>query len=395
MKSNYERLGDYIQEVNVRNGDLKAKELLGINIDKFFMPSVANIVGTDMSAYKIVKKNHFACNRMHVGRDYRLPVSMSRSDYEFMVSPAYDVFEIKDTEKLFPEYLMMWFSRKEFDRNSWFYTDADVRGGLHWKALCDMQLPILSPAKQREIVKEYNVIQNRIALNQKIIQKLEETAQAIYKQWFVDFEFPDENGLPYKSNGGEMVDSELGEIPNKWKVGVLSDLAIIIMGQSPEGESYNNDKKGMIFYQGRTDFGYRFPDITTYSTHPKKKALKNDILISVRAPVGDLNIAIEDCSIGRGVGAMRSKIKCNSHLFYLLQKLKSQFDISDGEGTIFGSINKDDLYNMEVNYSETTVKEFEQIVCPIDENIKVFSKQNQVLNSLKNLLLSKLATIEN
>ena len=96
MKSNYKRLCDYIEEVKVRNSDLKAKELLGININKFFMPSVANIVGTDLSVYKIVKKNQFACNRMHVGRDYRLPISMSKTDEEFMVSPAYDVFEIKD-----------------------------------------------------------------------------------------------------------------------------------------------------------------------------------------------------------------------------------------------------------------------------------------------------------
>ena len=205
MKSSYRRLGDYIREVKVRNTELKAEKLLGINIDKFFMPSVANVIGTDMSVYKIVKRNQFACNRMHVGRDYRLPVSMSKTDEEFMISPAYDVFEIIDTQILLPEYLMMWFSRREFDRNAWFYTDADVRGGLHWNAFCDMQLPISSITKQREIVKEYNVVQNRIALNQQLIKKLEETAQAIYKQWLVDFEFPDENGKPYKSSGGEMV----------------------------------------------------------------------------------------------------------------------------------------------------------------------------------------------
>ena len=186
MKSSYRRLGDYIREVKVRNTELKAEKLLGINIDKFFMPSVANVIGTDMSVYKIVKRNQFACNRMHVGRDYRLPVSMSKTDEEFMVSPAYDVFEILDKDILLPEYLMMWFTRREFDRNAWFYTDADVRGGLHWKALCDMQLPIPSITKQQEIVKEYNAIQNRIILNQQLIKKLEETTQAIYKQWFVD-----------------------------------------------------------------------------------------------------------------------------------------------------------------------------------------------------------------
>lgn len=186
MMNNYKRIGDYIKSVKVFNSDLRAKELLGINIDKFFMPSVANVVGTDLSRYKIVEKNQFACNRMHVGRDYRIPVALSDRDEPFMVSPAYDVFEIKDTSILHPEYLMMWFSRAEFDRNAWFYTDADVRGGLAWKAFCEMQLPVPSIEKQREIVKEYNTIVNRIKLNEQLNQKLEETAQAIYKQWFVD-----------------------------------------------------------------------------------------------------------------------------------------------------------------------------------------------------------------
>jgi len=239
MKSNFKRLGDYIKVVKVRNVHLKAEKLLGINIDKFFMPSVANVIGTDMSVYKIVKNNQFACNRMHVGRDYRLPVSLSKTDEEFMVSPAYDVFEIHKTETLCPEYLMMWFTRREFDRNAWFFTDADVRGGLHWEALCDMQLPIPSITKQREIVKEYNVILNRIAINQQLIKKLEETVQAIYKQWFSEFEFPDENGKPYKSNGGKMVwNEELGKyIPKGWKLESIGILANnIYSGGTPSTE---------------------------------------------------------------------------------------------------------------------------------------------------------------
>jgi type I restriction enzyme, S subunit len=396
MRSNYRRIGDYISEVKVRNSDGRAERLLGINIDKYFMPSVANTVGTDLTMYKLVNKNQFACNRMHVGRDYRLPISISKTDEEFMVSPAYDVFQIKNENELDPDFLMMWFSRKEFYRNAWFFTDADVRGGLSWKSFCDMQLPLPSIEKQREIVREYNVIQNRITLNQKLIQKLEETAQAIYKQWFVEFEFPNEDGKPYKSNGGEMVwNEELGkEIPKGWEVGKLSNIATIIMGQSPEGESYNKDGNGMIFYQGRTDFDTRFPHITTYTTQPKKKALKDDILISVRAPVGDLNIATKDCAIGRGLGALRSKLKCNSHLFYTLQSLKSHFDISDGEGTIFGSINKDELHNIQLTYSEYEIKNFEYVSLSIDTKIKNFSFENRKLSELKELLLSKLATLE-
>jgi type I restriction enzyme, S subunit len=185
MRSNYKILGDYIRNLNLRNSSAEELPLLGINIDKFFMPSVANIVGTDLSTYKVVNFNQFACNRMHVGRDERLPVAISQSLKKFIVSPAYDVFEVIDPEALLPEYLMMWFSRKEYDRQAWFYTDADVRGGLHWDAFCDMKLPIPHPAKQKEIVNEYNTIVNRIKLNEQLIQKLEETAQAIYKQWFV------------------------------------------------------------------------------------------------------------------------------------------------------------------------------------------------------------------
>jgi len=211
---------------------MRAKELLGINIDKFFMPSVANVVGTDLSKYKVVEKNQFACNRMHVGRDYRIPIALSKREEPFIVSPAYDVFEIIDTSVLHPEYLMMWFSRKEFDRNAWFHTDADVRGGLPWKLFCDLELPIPSIEKQREIVKEYNTIVNRIKLNEQLNQKLEETAQALYKHWFVDFEFPNAEGKPYKSAGGKLVyNAELDkEIPEGWDYSPISNYIKINSG---------------------------------------------------------------------------------------------------------------------------------------------------------------------
>lgn len=376
MRSNYKPLGDYIQKVEHRNRDLKVTRLLGLSMTKEFRETTSNIVGTDMSVYRVMSKYQFACDFMSPIRVNKLPVVLKLDDEPNLVSPAYPVFEIKDRNELDPEYLMMWFRRPEFDRYATFKCDAAIRGGYEWTELCETLIPVPSIIKQREIVKEYNVIQNRIILNQQLIQKLEETAQAIYRERFV-----------------EGIDIE--NLPEGWRVGKLSDIATIIMGQSPEGETYNKDGNGMIFYQGRTDFGYRYPDITTYTTLPKKKALKNDILISVRAPVGDLNIAIEDCAIGRGIGALRSKLKCNSHLFYTLQSLKPHFDISDGEGTIFGSINKDDLHDVEVIYSEDAIVHFEKFVRPIDNCIKNYSIQNQKLTELKELLLSKLATVEN
>ena len=396
MPSNYKRLGDYIQEVNIRNRDLSNIPLLGVSIKKVLMPSIANIIGTDMSTYKLIRKNQFAYGPVTSRNGDKISIALLEEYDNAMVSQAYTVFEVIDENELLPEYLMMWFRRPEFDRYARFMSHGSAREIFSWTEMSETLLPILSIEKQQEIVREYNTIQNRIALNNQLISKLEETAQAIYKQWFVDFEFPDENGKPYKSNGGKMVwCAELEkEIPEGWELLKLSNIAEIIMGQSPEGETYNSDGNGMIFYQGRTDFGFRYPAITTFTTSPKKKALKNDILMSVRAPVGDLNIAIENCSIGRGVAALRSKNKSNSTLFYTLKLLKSYFDISDGEGTIFGSITKDDLYNIKVIFSQEEFLNFNKIASKIDEHIKFGCLENQKLEDLKDLLLAKMTRVE-
>ena len=184
MKSNYRRIGDYIREVTVKNKELNVNTLMGINIDKYFMLSVANTVGTDMSKYKIVKKGQFACNRMHVGRDKRLPVSLLKEHESIIVSPAYTVFEIIDEKILNSEYLMMWFSRKEFDREAWFYTDSDVRGGLGLDDFFNIEIPVPSIEKQLEIVEEYNTILDRIDLNEQMVSKLESLIQLIYEYTF-------------------------------------------------------------------------------------------------------------------------------------------------------------------------------------------------------------------
>lgn len=381
MRSNYKRLGNYIQEVKVRNTELKAEELLGINIDKFFMPSVANVVGTDMSVYKIVKKNQFACNRMHVGRDYRLPISMSKSDTEFMVSPAYDVFEIKYPEILLPEYLMMWFSRKEFDRNAWFYTDADVRGGLHWKALCDMQLPIPSPAKQREIVKEYNVIKDRIAHNQQLIQKLEETAQAIYKQWFVDFEFPDEEGKPYRSNGGEMVESELGEVPKRWRVGTLVDLIELQRGF----DLATQHRKAGIYPI------YASTGISEY--HSEYKVKGPGIVTGRSGSLGEVFYIEENFwPLNTTLWIKSFKNATPIFAFYVLKGI----NISDyNGGSAVPTLNRNHIHLHQLIVPEIQViKRFEEIEKKLFHQIKVIDNQQKALQSFGEILLSRLATID-
>ena len=164
MKSNYEPLGKHIQLVDYRNSEEVTSTVLGISIDKEFMPSVANVIGTDLSRYKLISKGLFACNPMHVGRDERLPIALYEKDSPAIVSPAYFMFEIIDRDILNEEYLMMWFRRPEFDRECWFMTDGSVRGGITWDDLCRIKLPVPSYARQCEIVESYRTITDRIAL---------------------------------------------------------------------------------------------------------------------------------------------------------------------------------------------------------------------------------------
>lgn len=393
MRSSYKRLGDYIREVDIRDTNMDVKTLLGVSIQKVMMPSIANTIGTDMSKYKIVERGQFAYGPVTSRNGDKISIALLEDHDKAIISQAYTCFKIIDENELNAQYLMMWFRRPEFDRYARFKSHGSAREVFDWEEMCNVQLPIPTIDKQREIVAEYNTVQKRINLNSQLIQKLEETAQAIYKQWFVDFEFPDENGKPYKSSGGEMVESELGEIPKGWRVGILSDIANIVMGQSPEGESYNSVGDGIIFYQGRTDFGFRYPDITTFTTMPKKKAKRGDILMSVRAPVGDLNITLNDCAIGRGIASINSKHKCNTFLFYLMQNIKNKFIVSNDEGTIFGSINKDNLYQIDIIVIDTEImNKFESIVLTIDKFIKLYSEQENNFVKLKSLLLSKLST---
>ena len=252
MTSSYKRLGDYIQLVDERNKDLEVKNLVGLTINKIFIPSVANIIGTDMSNYKIIRKNQFACSTMQVRRDKKMPLALYKNDEPAIISQAYPIFEIIDVKELLPEYLMMWFMRAEFDREACFHAVGGVRGSLEWDDFLDFKLPIPSLEKQKEIVNEYHTIQNRINLNNQLIAKLEETAQTIYKQWFVDFEFPfdfaqgkpSENGKPYKSNGGKMVWCEEleKEIPEGWEVGNFQNELIFKTGKLDSNASVSNGK---------------------------------------------------------------------------------------------------------------------------------------------------------
>ena len=180
-----ERLGEHIREVNVRNRDLAVTNLLGVSISKVFMPSIANTIGTDMSTYKIVKRGQFAYGPVTSRNGDKVSIALLDSFDDAIISQAYTVFEVKDNDKLLPEYLMMWFQRPEFDRYARFHSHGSAREVFDWSEMCDVRLPVPSIERQREIVAEYQTFTDRINLNQQMIQKLEATAHALYQKTVV------------------------------------------------------------------------------------------------------------------------------------------------------------------------------------------------------------------
>lgn len=275
-----------------------------------------------------------------------------------------------------------------------------------------INFPCLDLNNKTEIGKLLSSLDDKIALNNRINAKLEQMAKRLYDYWFVQFDFPvschselvseshseemlnqvqhDERIKPYKSSGGKMEYNEVlkREIPVGWEVGILSDIANITMGQSPEGSSYNEDGKGTIFYQGSTDFGIRFPTVRMYTTEPTRFAKKGDILMSVRAPVGAVNIANTDCCIGRGLAALNSKIGSITYLWYLMDVFKHTFENKNAAGTTFGSITKDELFNLPV-----VIPQKEIIFAFNEKTFSIFNyqlsieKETQKLTALRDRLL--------
>lgn len=233
--------------------------------------------------------------------------------------------------------------------------------------------------EQARIAQILTSLDDKIELNLQMNHTLEAIAQAIFKEWFVDFEFPGFDGV--------LVDG----LPKGWKMGKLGEEFNLIMGQSPKGETLNQNNDGMIFYQGRTDFGFRFPTNRVYTTEPNRIANKLHTLVCVRAPVGDVNMAIEKCCIGRGLSAVRHKSDAYSYTYYTMKNIEPIFKGFESEGTVFGSLNKNNFENIEVLIpGKTIISEFEKIINPIDNKILNNTLEIQILTQTRDSLLPRL-----
>ena len=254
-------------------------------------------------------------------------------------------------------------------------------------------IPNFSILEQTHIGKILYNLDSKIQNLKNQNQILEQITQAIFKSWFIDFEFLNEDGKSYKSFGGEIVyNEEYGkEIPKGWEVSNIDKEFNLVMGQSPPGKSYNQIGDGIAFFQGRTDFGHRFPSVRMFCSEPSRFAKKGDTLISVRAPVGDVNLALYDCCIGRGLSAIRHKSDSLSYTYYIMLNLKPIFDNFESEGTVFGSINKTSFEQIKILApAKNIVSLFEKIVNPIDKKIEDNAQQIQTLSKIRDFLLPKL-----
>ena len=417
MKSNYKPIGDYIRLVDERNKGLKVETLVGLSISKQFIKSVANTIGTDMENYKIIRKNQFACSTMQVRRDKKMPLALYTDFEPAIISQAYPVFEIIDEDILTPEYLMMWFTRSEFDREACFHAVGGVRGSLEWEDFCGMKLPVPSIEKQREIVNEYNVIQKRIELNNQLIQKLEDTAQTIYKQWFVEFEFPNEDGKPYKSNSGKMVWCEEleKEIPEGWSVVDLESIIDHKKGLPFKSKDYNTVGIPIVRVSDLTKTSINFKSCFCLNEKHIKNYTSiylepNDIIIT---SVGSW-ATNPDSVVGKVVKV--PNVKFNSLLNQNMVRLRSK--LNESQLILFTALSNKDFSEYTIsgaqgsaNQASVTLKHlFEYKLCfPKSNQIKLMCivfkliyglaniKENEVnnLKEFKDLILSKMTKIEN
>lgn len=300
-----------------------------------------------------------------------------------------------DNNEFYKYYIYYYLKNERMNKLSNSIASGSVQKDLPHSTFNMVEIGYPKIAEQKAIANILSTLDEKIETNNQINKTLEEMAQAIFKQWFVDFEFPNENGQPYKSSGGEMIESELGMIPKGWEVGKLDDIAIITMGQSPKGSSYNEDGDGVVFYQGRTDFTNRFPVRRLYTTEPKRMAKSGDILMSVRAPVGDINIANEECCIGRGLCSLKSNVNMESYLLYMMLKLKEKFNVFNGEGTVFGSINQKDLKGIKViKPKKSLIEDFNKTVRSLDKQYFCLDKESKILTKIRDTLLPKLMSGE-
>ena len=359
-----------LSPTNIIDGEINVDKCSYISWNKYYESPEIMIFKNDILIVK-------------TGSSYGRTALVKEVKHQMTINPQFVVLK---NININPIYLSYYIKSKTFQNQISSIVVGSAIPTLSQKNLANLYLKIQGSQTQQEIAGILSSLDAKIETNNKLNEKLEEMAQAIFKSWFVDFE-------PFKDK--PFHETELGMIPEGWEVGSLSDIATITMGQSPCGTSYNENGEGIIFYQGRTEFGFRFPSIRLYTTAPSRFAEVGSTLMSVRAPVGDINMALLRCCIGRGVASIKSNCDCDSYIYYLMKSLKKRFDIYNGEGTVFGSVGRDTLRGLLITIPPSSViSDFEMNISKIDSRIKTNELESQRLASLRDTLFPRLMSGE-
>ena len=383
MKEGYRLLGDFIQPVDERNRDLKVDYLLGVSISKQFIPSIANIVGTDLSSYKIVRTGQFAYGPVTSRNGEKISIALLQ-DKDCIISSSYTVFEVTDNERLDPEYLMLWFSRPEFDRYTRYMSHGSVREIFDWDELCKVELPVPSIEKQRGIVTAYNTITDRIELKRKINDNLEAAALSIYKCFFVDY-------IPFD-----------GSQPSSWKEVTVDDIASdVICGKTPptaDPQNYGGtipfitipDMHGSVY----TTSTARFLSEKGASTQPGKMLPANSVCVSCIASVGLVCLTAEPSQTNQQINSIICKDQISPFYVYTKMTTLNKYlkQLGAGGSTTL-NINKTLFGQIPILLPDkASMKEYHNNVEPLFSSIRENQYEIQHLESLKRLLLSQISS---
>lgn len=330
---------------------------------------------------------------------------VDRDAADYVVSTKLMVIRPRQN-KVVPRFLYHFLTSEQTTR--WLQHLAESRSGtfpqITFDQVAELELVLPPNPQQAAIAQFLDQLSDKIELNYRMNETLDSIARALFKSWFVNFDpvrakaEARDPGVPKRIADlfpDSFENSEMGEIPKGWLVATVDEHFDLTMGQSPPGETYNETGEGTAFFQGRADFGFRFPRKRVYCTAPTRFAEPGDTLVSVRAPVGDINMAAERCSVGRGVAAVRHKSGSRSYTYYYMSSLRRVFDRFEAEGTVFGSISKKDFHAIaRVVPPASLVSEFERMLYPVDESIFVRTQQIETLSTLRDALLPKLISGE-
>lgn len=381
MKDGYKHLGEYIRQVDIRNTDGKEENLLGVSVQKQFIPSIANTVGTDFTKYKVVKKGQFTYIPDTSRRGDKIGIALLKDYEEGLVSNVYTVFEVVDTEKLLPEYLMLWFSRPEFDRYARFKSHGSVREVFDWNEMCMVELPVPAIEEQRKIVKAYKAITDRIALKKQINDNLEATAMAIFKAHFVTFE----------RYGGNM--------PTTWEKATIGDVVSVIRGASPRPIQDYMSQTGMPWVKisdassSVSKYLFRTAEcIIPEGVSSSRTVTEGMMIVSNSASPGLPMIMKITACVHDGWLIIDNYKRVTQEYMYYHFLSERQSLVSSSNGSVFNNLKTDIVKAHPVIIpDEETMKTITQQFCKFNRIIERNAKEINSLIDLQGNLLSQLA----